>query len=102
MTTLNKSKKRKDDDELNIGDLKISRMVETPATSSPFSSRMNADILLRAGDTVIEDVNKDLNEDSKFKYNLVVEEKDSFFNKQDTDDGTIMNNEMQRYNRIIK
>ena len=87
---------------MNIGDLKISRMVETPVTSSPFSSKLNADILLKAGDTVIEDVNKDLNEDPKFQYNLVVEEPDSFFNKQEGDTMQILNSEMQRYNKIIK
>ena len=87
---------------MNIGDLKISRMVETPVTSSPFSSKLNADILIKAGDTVIEDVNKDLNEDPKFQYNLVVEEPDSFFNKQEGDTVQILNNEMQRYNKIIK
>ena len=71
----------KTDEELNIGDLKISRMVETPVTSSPFSSKLNADIFLKAGDTVIDDVNKELNADPKFQYDLVVEQEDSFFNK---------------------
>jgi hypothetical protein len=78
---INTSKKKKDnEEELNIGDLKISRMVETPITTSPGRSA-NADILMRAGDTLIEDVNKELSEDPMFQYDLVVEQEHGFFNK---------------------
>ena len=55
-------------------------MVETPVTTSAGRS-LNADILMRAGDTLIEDVNKELSEDPMFQYDLVVEQEHAFFNK---------------------
>lgn len=76
-------------------------MVETPVTTSAGRS-LNADILMRAGDTLIEDVNKELSEDPMFQYDLVVEQEHAFFNKQEGDDGLILNMEMQRCNKIMK
>ena len=102
MASKKKKVPKKEEDELNIGDLKISRMVDTPVTTSPYSSKMNADILLKAGDTILEEVNQEMSDNPKFQYDLVVEKDDAYFNKHEEDDAIILKNEMQRFNTIIK
>lgn len=68
---------------MNIGDLKISRMVETQKPLSPRSP--NADIFLKATDSVIDEVNKELDQLPMFQYDLVVDEPEAYFNRGEND-----------------
>ena len=75
-------------------------MVETNQTVSPRSP--NADIFLKASDDVIEEVNKDIDEDPKYQYNLVVDEPEAYFNEQENDSFFVSTREKQKFFEIMK